>query len=57
MVVDVLCSYQGYFIGMSLTPLVYGQRQAKRKTGKLVQDLSIKVEQNTEEGGEQRAAR
>jgi hypothetical protein len=42
---------------MSLTPLVYGQRQAKRKTGKLVQDLSIKVEQNTEEGGEQRAAR
>ena len=57
MVVDVLCSYQGYFIGISLTPLVYGQRRVKRKTGKIVQELSIKAEQNTEEGGEQRAAR
>jgi hypothetical protein len=50
-----LCSYQGYFIGISLTPLVYGQRRAKHKTGKLVQDLSIKTEQNTERS-EQRAA-
>jgi hypothetical protein len=55
MVVDILCSYQGYFIGISLTPLVYGQRRAKHKTGKIVQDLSIKTEQNTERS-EQRAA-
>jgi putative resolvase len=35
---------------------LYGQRRTKRKTEKLVQDLSLKTEQNAE-GGEQHEAR
>jgi putative resolvase len=34
---------------------LYGQRRTKRKTEKIVQDLSIKTEQHTERS-EQRAA-
>ena len=40
------------------TARLYGQRRAKRKTEKIVQDLNVKVEQKTpQEGGEERAAR
>jgi predicted site-specific integrase-resolvase len=36
---------------------LYGQRRAKRKTEKIVQDLNVKAEQKTvQEAGEQRAA-
>jgi len=36
---------------------LYGQRRAKRKTEKIVQDLNVKAEQKkTQDGGEERAA-
>jgi predicted site-specific integrase-resolvase len=36
---------------------LYGQRRAKRKTEKIVQDLNVKAEQKTvQEAGEERAA-
>ena len=37
---------------------LYGQRRAKRKTEKIVQDLNVQAKQPTaQEAGEQRAAR
>ena len=50
--IDVLCSYQGHLIGMSLTTVVYEQGW-RNATETIVKELSVKAEQKTEEGGDQ----